>query len=184
MVRWPQVADTWKDLGTIQACLHEAEAALVSLDRALAIEPSFTAARLGRALALQESFCIPEAVAEYEAVLRAEPAHPRGGTMGRLNPGGRTARWLGRLAKSWADGAGLSRYLHETRGRRNPRPASADDEALQRKMDAVVRTAQRGNLPRAAQMLVSPGIAPGSDQTAAKIRDILERPNPTWLARP
>ena len=80
VVRWPQVADTWKDLGTIQACLHEAEAALVSLDRALAIEPSFTAARLGRALALQESFCISEAVAEYEAVLRAEPAHPEAGS--------------------------------------------------------------------------------------------------------
>ena len=79
-VRWPTVADTWKDLGTVQACLHEAEAALASLDRALAIEPSFTAARLGRALALQESFCIPEAVAEYEAVLRAEPAHPEAGS--------------------------------------------------------------------------------------------------------
>jgi protein O-GlcNAc transferase len=79
-VRWPQVADTWKDLGTVQACLHEAEAALVSLGRALAIEPTFTAARLGLALALQESFSIPEAVAEYEAVLRAEPAHPEAGS--------------------------------------------------------------------------------------------------------
>jgi len=79
-VRWPQVADTWKDLGSVQACLHEAEAALVSLERALAIEPGFTAARLGRALALQESFSIPEAVAEYEAVLRAEPAHPEAGS--------------------------------------------------------------------------------------------------------
>ena len=79
-VRWPQVADTWKDLGTVQACLHEAEAALVSLERALAIEPTFTAARLGRALALQESFSITEAVAEYEAVLRAEPAHPEAGS--------------------------------------------------------------------------------------------------------
>jgi predicted O-linked N-acetylglucosamine transferase (SPINDLY family) len=80
VVRWPRVADTWKDLGTVQACLHEAEAALVSLDRALALEPGFTAARLGRALALQESFCIPEAVAEYEEVLRAEPAHPEAGS--------------------------------------------------------------------------------------------------------
>ena len=79
-VRWPQVADTWKDLGTVQACLHEAEAALVSLDRALAIEPGFTAARLGRALALQESFSISEAVAEYEAVLSAEPDHPEAGS--------------------------------------------------------------------------------------------------------
>ena len=80
VVRWPQVADVWKDLGTVQACLHEADAALVSLERALAIEPGFTAARLGRALALQESFCIPEAAAEYEAVLRAEPAHPEAGS--------------------------------------------------------------------------------------------------------
>ena len=79
-VRWPNVADTWKDLGSVQACLHEAEAALVSLGRALAIEPEFTAARLGMALALQESFCIPEAVAEYDAVLRAEPAHPEAGS--------------------------------------------------------------------------------------------------------
>jgi protein O-GlcNAc transferase len=78
--RWPASADAWKDLGTVLAGLHEAAPALAALDRALAIEPGLLSARLGRALARQEAFRIPEAVADYEAVLRENPAHAEAGS--------------------------------------------------------------------------------------------------------
>ena len=116
-------------------------------------------------------------------LLRTEPGPPRSAATDRLNPGGRTARWLGGLAKSWADGEAIRRCVQDAATRtRPPRPAH-DDEATRRKMDAVVRAVQKGNLSRAAQMLLSPGIAPGNDTTAAKVREVLERPNPAgWPA--
>ena len=78
--RWPTSAEAWKDLGTALANLHEADEALVALDRALALNPMLVSIQLGRALALQEAGRIAEAVLAYELVLSAEPAHPEAGS--------------------------------------------------------------------------------------------------------
>jgi predicted O-linked N-acetylglucosamine transferase (SPINDLY family) len=71
--RWPAHAAGWKNLGIALATLHQPEEALRALDRALALDPGQSGARLGRALALQEACRLPEAVAEYEGVLAGNP---------------------------------------------------------------------------------------------------------------
>jgi len=78
--RWPEHAPAWKNLGIAQASLHEPWLALDALDRALAINPELTMARLGRAMAWLEAFRLPEAIADYDAVLAREPANSEAGS--------------------------------------------------------------------------------------------------------
>jgi protein O-GlcNAc transferase len=74
--RWPANAECREAAGIALANLHCADAALVHLDRALALDPSRLQARLGRALALQKALRLTEALATYEEVIRRAPHNP------------------------------------------------------------------------------------------------------------
>ncbi|MCX6938738.1 MAG: tetratricopeptide repeat protein [Verrucomicrobia bacterium] len=73
--RWPEHAVSWQNYGIALATLHEPDAALAALDKALALDGKLNLARVGRGLALQEAFRVREALVAYEEVLRHEPGH-------------------------------------------------------------------------------------------------------------
>jgi predicted O-linked N-acetylglucosamine transferase (SPINDLY family) len=71
----PDYAPAWANLGLALSAEGKQSEAIRALDRALLLDPKLLQARVGRALALQQTYRIKEAYAEFGAVLAGNSEH-------------------------------------------------------------------------------------------------------------
>lgn len=71
----PRYVEGWCHWGLTLGTLGFNHRALRCYDQALALDPSYSLARFGRGQALHKTYRTEEAVAEYDAFLRAQPQH-------------------------------------------------------------------------------------------------------------